>query len=68
MMRSKNKAMSLLDGLTLLFVALKLIGIIEWPWVWVTSPVWIPFLIAFVSAFITVVFKLTTNRVDSKKV
>lgn len=25
------------------FVVLKLIGIIEWSWLWVTAPFWIPF-------------------------
>lgn len=27
--------------LTLLFIALKLLGKIDWPWLWVLSPVWI---------------------------
>jgi hypothetical protein len=27
----------------LLFTILKLTGIIHWSWVWVLSPVWIPF-------------------------
>lgn len=29
-------------GLTILFVALKLLGVIDWSWEWVTSPTWIP--------------------------
>ena len=29
-------------GLGLLFIGLKLGGVINWPWVWVTSPLWIP--------------------------
>ena len=28
-------------ALTLLFVALKLLGRITWPWLWVVSPLWI---------------------------
>lgn len=31
--------------LTILFVALKLTGVIAWPWVWVLAPLWISFLI-----------------------
>lgn len=27
--------------LTILFIALKLLGIITWRWVWVLSPIWI---------------------------
>ena len=37
-----------LPGLSLLlFVALKLTGVIAWSWLWVLSPIWIlPFIIA----------------------
>jgi hypothetical protein len=28
-------------GLALLFIALKLCGVIEWTWVWVLAPLWI---------------------------
>lgn len=27
--------------LTVLFIALKLVGVIKWSWVWVLSPLWI---------------------------
>ncbi len=33
--------------LTILFIALKLIGHIEWSWFWVLSPLWIPFCFIF---------------------
>lgn len=32
--------------LTILFIALKLMGYINWSWVWVLSPLWISFSIA----------------------
>ena len=32
--------------LTLLFIALKLTGVIAWPWVWVLAPLWIGFIVA----------------------
>lgn len=28
--------------LTILFIALKLIGVITWSWIWVIAPIWIP--------------------------
>lgn len=28
--------------LTVVFITLKLIGIITWSWVWVLAPIWIP--------------------------
>lgn len=32
----------LLGGLTILFIALKLLGNIEWSWFWVLSPILLP--------------------------
>lgn len=32
--------------LTILFIGLKLTGVISWSWWWVLSPMWISFLIA----------------------
>lgn len=39
--------------LTILFVGLKLGGVIAWPWVWVLCPIWIPFAI-FAAIFLVV--------------
>jgi membrane protein YdbS with pleckstrin-like domain len=35
--------MSLCTVLTIIFVVLKLVGVIEWSWVWVLAPLWIGF-------------------------
>ena len=32
--------------LTVIFVVLKLVGVIDWSWWWVLSPLWISFLIS----------------------
>lgn len=32
--------------LTILFIGLKLTGYVNWSWLWVLSPLWIPFAIA----------------------
>ena len=29
------------EALTLLFIGLKLCKVIDWPWLWVLSPIWI---------------------------
>lgn len=34
--------------LAILFIALKLTGVIEWAWMWVLAPLWIPFAISCV--------------------
>lgn len=38
--------------LTLVFIVLKLMGIINWSWVWVLSPIWISILITIFSVII----------------
>jgi hypothetical protein len=37
----KTVGLGFVDALTLLFIALKLTGQIDWNWVWVLSPIWI---------------------------
>lgn len=39
--------------LTVLFIALKLTGVIAWSWVWVLAPMWIP--IALVIAVVILI-------------
>ena len=38
--------------LTVLFIGLKLMGYIDWSWVWVLGPLWIPFTVAVVGIFL----------------
>ena len=33
--------------LTIVFIVLKLIGVINWSWIWVLSPIWISAALAF---------------------
>ena len=37
----KTVGLGFADALTLLFIALKLCGVINWSWLWVLSPIWI---------------------------
>lgn len=39
---STSGGIGFLGLLTILFIALKLLGVIAWPWVWVLAPLWIP--------------------------
>lgn len=32
-------------GMFLIFLTLKLIGVIAWSWWWITAPIWIPIVI-----------------------
>ena len=44
-------------ALFLVFLVLKLTGVIAWSWLWVTSPLWISLLIFVVCAIILVALK-----------
>lgn len=39
-MTVNKKGLGLMDALTLVFIALKLSGNINWSWWWVLSPIW----------------------------
>ena len=44
--------------LTVLFVALKLTGYIDWSWWWVLSPIWIPIIFIVVIIGLLAIIKL----------
>ena len=50
----KTVGLGFFEALTLLFVTLKLTGVIAWSWLWVLSPLWLTFAVAVVIAFIIV--------------
>lgn len=36
----KHMALGFYGALAILFIALKLLGVIAWPWLWVLAPMW----------------------------
>lgn len=46
---SSSKGLGLCDALAVVFVVLKLIGVIDWSWWWVLAPVWIPVIIVIIA-------------------
>lgn len=42
MNRSGTGGLSFLSALQIAFIVLKLTGFIEWSWLWVLSPTWLP--------------------------
>lgn len=46
---------SLLGLLGLLFITLKLLGVVNWSWLWVLAPIWIPIAIVIFILFIVFV-------------
>lgn len=51
-MSSKRKGLSLYDVLLVIFIILKLSGLVSWSWVWVLSPLWISIIILIIIALI----------------
>ena len=48
--------------LTIVFVILKLVGVINWPWIWVLSPIWISIGIALIFALILFIIFIIIKR------
>ena len=42
MNKSGTGGLSFLSALQIVFIVLKLTGFIEWSWLWVLSPTWLP--------------------------
>ena len=54
-MEKKSSGLGILDVLLVVFIVLKLIGVIDWGWLWVLSPLWISILIVLVMIIIAVI-------------
>ena len=48
MSNKKSASLGACDVLAIVFIVLKLLGIITWSWVWVLSPIWIPIIVVLV--------------------
>lgn len=63
---SKNRCGPGLCGwMFLIFMTLKLVGVINWSWWWVTAPLWIPFSIVFIVLMFVLIVVSVSN--DEKK-
>ena len=39
--KAKQGWLGIVSVLTIVFIVLKLLGVIQWSWIWVLSPIWI---------------------------
>ena len=61
--RKRKGGISFISLLTLVFIALKLVHVIDWPWIWVVSPIWISTLIfSAIFAFILIGGRMTKGK------
>lgn len=51
-----NYGLNFAEGLTLVFIVLKLCKVISWSWLWVLSPLWIGFAIGLIILLIVSLF------------
>lgn len=54
--KKTSSGLGLLDVLAVIFIVLKLLGVITWSWVWVLSPIWIQLVIVAI-VFIVILIK-----------
>ena len=55
--------------LTILFIGLKLTGYIDWPWVWVLSPIWISAILVVVIVLLVFVVPLVVAAIiDGRRI
>ena len=47
--KTTKKRIDPIYALTLFFIAMKLMGLISWPWLWILSPVWLFYLLFVVT-------------------
>jgi hypothetical protein len=62
----KRQGLGLGTVLTIIFIVLKLVGVIEWSWVWVLAPVWIGAIfslaLVLIGLLITVIAAIIVNK------
>lgn len=55
-------AMGFADVLLIVFIVLKLVGVINWSWVWVLAPFWIPVTIVIFIIIVIEIAKLVERK------
>ncbi len=62
----KKQGLGLGTVLTIIFVVLKLVGVIDWSWVWVLAPFWITVAISLVFSLIALLIVAIAAIIVSK--
>ena len=60
---SSSSGIGICGVLTIVFVVLKLVGVINWSWLWVLCPLWIDILLTVI---VLVIFTIINNRTSNK--
>lgn len=61
-MKNENVGIGLFGILGIVFIVLKLVGVISWSWLWVLAPFWMPIGLAVVLFGISALLRLIAGR------
>lgn len=61
---SSSSGIGICGVLTIVFVVLKLVGVINWSWLWVLCPLWIDILFAII---ILVIFAIVDRKTKNNR-
>ena len=53
--------------LTIVFITLKLLGVITWSWVWVLAPLWISLAIGIIAILVILVIAVVMTLIDKER-
>ena len=60
---SKSSGIGICGVLTIVFIVLKMVGVVNWSWLWVLCPLWIDILLTIiVLVIITIIDKRAMNK------
>ena len=59
---SSSGGVSVCGLMGVMFIGLKIAGIIGWPWVWVLAPFWVPLAIAIVILLVAAIIIAITEK------
>lgn len=57
---SSSSGIGFVGLLTILFIALKLTGYIDWSWIWVLSPIWVSIILGIL--FFVIIFIISIKN------
>lgn len=64
---NRQSGVGFLGFLTLIFITLKLTDAIEWPWIWVLSPLWLPATVILFILFLGFIIFSTRESQKTRK-
>lgn len=62
--KSDGLGLKICANLTIVFIVLKLVGVVHWSWIWVLAPLWIDLLLA---AIIWAALKISDKKSAASK-